>query len=107
MIYGDVDLERLSRERMRQTTFGQSTRRHANEVDKFQVVSVPASLPDAEYLPLMRAINRFPYVPSNPATRDERCAEVYNIQMQGLLQRLGAARISKVVIGVSGGLDST
>ncbi|PTQ97200.1 NAD+ synthase (glutamine-hydrolysing) [Paraburkholderia sp. GV068] len=107
IIFGDVDLERLSRERMRQTTFGQSTRRHADEVRKFQVVSVPASLPDAEHLPLMRAINRFPYVPSNPATRDERCAEVYNIQVQGLLQRLGAANISKVVIGVSGGLDST
>ena len=107
VIYGDIDLERLSRERMRQTTFGQSTRRHANEVGKFQAISVPASLPDAEHLPLMRSINRFPYVPSNPATRDERCAEVYNIQVQGLLQRLGAAGISKVVIGVSGGLDST
>ncbi|CAB3653696.1 Glutamine-dependent NAD(+) synthetase [Paraburkholderia phenoliruptrix] len=107
IIYGDVDLERLSRERMRQTTFAQSTRRHAGEVARFQTVSVPVALPDAEHLPLMRAINRFPYVPSNPATRDERCAEVYNIQVQGLLQRLGAANISKVVIGVSGGLDST
>ncbi|CAB3676429.1 NAD(+) synthase [Paraburkholderia rhynchosiae] len=107
VIYGDVDLERLSRERMRQTTFGHSTRRHAHEVGKFQAVSVPVSLPDTEHLPLARTINRFPYVPSDPATRDERCAEVYNIQVQGLLQRLGATNISKVVIGVSGGLDST
>ncbi|HEX7935216.1 MAG TPA: NAD(+) synthase [Paraburkholderia sp.] len=107
VIYGDVDLERLSRERMRQTTFGQSTRRHANEVGAFRAVSVPVSLPGARDLPLARTINRFPYVPSNPETRDERCAEVYNIQVQGLLQRLGATKISKLVIGVSGGLDST
>ena len=107
VIYGDVDLERLSRERMRQTTFGQSTRRHAEEVGKFEVVTVPVSLPDAERLPLARAVNRFPYVPADAANRDERCAEVYNIQVQALIQRLGAAKISKVVIGVSGGLDST
>jgi NAD+ synthase (glutamine-hydrolysing) len=46
-------------------------------------------------------------VPSDPALRDERCNEVFNIQVQALLQRLAATGIQKLVIGVSGGLDST
>jgi NAD+ synthase (glutamine-hydrolysing) len=58
-------------------------------------------------VPLQRRIDRFPYVPSDPAKRDERCAEVYQIQVQGLIKRLQATRIEKVVIGISGGLDST
>ena len=53
------------------------------------------------------SIERFPYVPADPATRDERCYEVYNIQVHGLETRLRATGIEKVVIGVSGGLDST
>jgi NAD+ synthase (glutamine-hydrolysing) len=52
-------------------------------------------------------VERFPYVPSDPKRRDERCNEVYNIQVQALVQRLSASKISKVVIGISGGLDST
>ena len=54
-----------------------------------------------------RTVERFPYVPADPARRDERCAEVYNIQVQALVQRLSATGIEKLVIGVSGGLDST
>src|SRR6185312_13669955 len=46
-------------------------------------------------------------VPSDPATRDARCQEVYDIQVQGLVKRLRAMRTDKVVIGISGGLDST
>ncbi|RZM33121.1 MAG: NAD(+) synthase, partial [Sphingomonas sp.] len=56
---------------------------------------------------LRRTVERFPYVPANAATRDERCREVFNIQVQSLVQRVEAARIKKLVIGVSGGLDST
>ena len=58
-------------------------------------------------MPLRREIERFPYVPADPATRSERCYEVYNIQVHGLETRLRATGIKKVVIGVSGGLDST
>ena len=56
---------------------------------------------------LRRSVERYPYVPADRATRDERCHEVYNIQVQGLAQRLRPAASSKLVIGVSGGLDST
>jgi NAD+ synthase (glutamine-hydrolysing) len=107
VVFADVDLERLSRERMRQTTFSQSVRRHADEVSKFEVIRFALDVPAARDLPLGRRVERFPYVPSDPRQRDERCNEVYNIQVQALVQRLSASKISKVVIGVSGGLDST
>ena len=58
-------------------------------------------------LPLLRDVARFPYVPSDPRVRDQRCFEAYNIQVHGLMKRLTATGIEKVVIGVSGGLDST
>lgn len=107
MIVADVDLERLSRERMRLSTFGQCTRRHVDDVSKFRVVSLEVPVRRDQRMPLTRAIQRFPYVPSNAALRDERCTEVYNIQVHGLQQRLVTSGINKVVIGVSGGLDST
>lgn len=107
IIFADVDLERLSRERMHQTTFGQSVRRHAGEVAKFTVQRFALDLPLDQALPLARSVERFPYVPADIKRRDERCTEVYNIQVQALVQRLSASKISKVVIGVSGGLDST
>ncbi|CUI47808.1 Glutamine-dependent NAD(+) synthetase [Achromobacter ruhlandii] len=108
LLFADVDLERLSRERMHQTTFGQSARRHRDEVRQFRLVPVPVAAPleDAE-LPLERRVARFPYVPADARRRDERCKEVYNIQVQALAQRLSASGMSKVVIGISGGLDST
>lgn len=107
LIYADVDLERLSRERMRQTTFGQSMRRHRAEVAAFRTVRFALELPAQPVLALERNVARFPYVPSNPALRDKRCNEVYNIQVQALVQRLSSSGIKKVVIGISGGLDST
>ena len=58
-------------------------------------------------LALLRNIDRFPFVPSDPAKLHENCYEAYNIQVQGLAKRLSATATKKVVIGVSGGLDST
>ena len=107
LIYADVDLERLSHERTRTTTFGHSVRRHAAEVERFECIAfeLGAAVPVAPTL--QRKIERFPYVPSDRQRRDERCNEVYNIQVQALVQRLAATGMKKVVIGVSGGLDST
>lgn len=106
-IAADVDLERVSRERMRQNTFGQSVGRFKAELEGFRTVGFELPVPEADTLALRRKVERFPYVPSDPAKRDERCAEVYSIQVQALVQRLSASGIDKVVIGVSGGLDST
>src|SRR6202035_3468356 len=57
-------------------------------------------------LPICR-VERFPFVPSDPALLRDNCHEAYNIQIQGLAQRLSATGLKKLVIGVSGGLDST
>jgi NAD+ synthase (glutamine-hydrolysing) len=107
IIFADVDLERLAQDRMHATTFAQSVRRHADEVAKFRVQRFSLALPLARALPLQRLVERFPYVPASSARRDERCTEVYNIQVQALLQRLQSSGHEKVVIGISGGLDST
>jgi NAD+ synthase (glutamine-hydrolysing) len=56
---------------------------------------------------LERKIQKLPYVPDDPATRDARCEEVYRIQVNGLVTRMRASGMKKLVIGVSGGLDST
>ncbi len=53
----------------------------------------------------MRRVPRFPYVPSEAAVLDERCFEVYNIQVHSLMRRLSAVGLKHLVIGISGGLD--
>jgi len=101
----DVDLERLVRERLRQTSFGQSAARHADRLARFRRVGFAlGALPRQA---LQRRVERYPYVPADAAQRDARCHEVYHIQVQGLTQRLAASGIGKLVIGISGGLDST
>ena len=102
----DVDLGRLLADRMRQNTFADSARRHAAETAKFRTIEFSAP-PFAGKLPLRRKIEKFPYVPGDPSTRGERCQEVYRIQVQGLVTRMLATGTKKLVIGVSGGLDST
>ena len=107
LAFADVDLDRLAQDRLRQTSFSQSVFRHADEIGNYRRIRFSLALPVAETLLLERSLERFPYVPSDPATRDQRCREVYEIQVQGLVKRLRSVGIDKVVIGVSGGLDST
>ncbi|MGN6827390.1 NAD(+) synthase [Paucibacter sp. M5-1] len=107
LITADVDLERLARERMRQTSFGQSVRSHAAAVKAHRTIEFDLDIEREAPLALQRKIERFPYVPADRGRRDERCEEVYNIQVQALVQRLASSGIAKLVIGVSGGLDST
>jgi NAD+ synthase (glutamine-hydrolysing) len=104
---GDIDLDRIAQDRMRTNSFGQSVARHAGTVSSFRKVAFSLPLPIDATLPLERSYERFPYVPADPATRDERCHEVYEIQVQGLVKRLKAMKSDQVVIGISGGLDST
>lgn len=103
----DADLERLSRERMRQNSFGTSVEKHRAALAGWRTVAFDLEVPRQVPGGLQRTVERFPYVPAHAATRDERCREVFNIQVQSLVQRLEASGIDKVVIGISGGLDST
>jgi len=104
--FADIDLDRLAADRMRQNSFGLSVRRHVDEVRRFRSVEFSLPLPRGR-VALERRIARFPYVPDDPATRDARCEEVYRIQVQGLATRMRATGSQKLVIGISGGLDST
>jgi len=106
LLCSELDLERLSQERMRQTSFGQAVRREAGR-RQFRTVGFALPLPHQGRLLLERRYDRFPYVPADPHGRDERCAEVYEIQVQGLMTRLRATGLRHVVIGISGGIDST
>ena len=102
----DLDLGRLLADRMRQNTFGDAALRHRADVGRFRTIDFSLPLPSGR-LALRRRIDPLPYVPGDPATRDARCEEVYRIQVNGLVTRMRATRGRKLVIGVSGGLDST
>ena len=106
IVFADLDLDRLAQERMRQNSFGQSMRRHRDELREFRKVTFEIEPPPGERLLLERRHDRFPYVPSDLDERDRHCYEVYNIQVHGLVKRLKSSGISKAVIGISGGLDS-
>ena len=102
----DIDLGRLAADRMRQNTFGDAARRHREDVNRFRTVDFSLPSPGGK-LPLERRVDPLPYVPSDPRTRDARCEEVFRIQVNGLATRMRAAGGKRLVIGVSGGLDST
>lgn len=103
----DVDLERLRQERMRHGTFSDCGAEHAARVQAFRSVEFEMGRPAHDAIPLRREISRFPFVPSDPDTLHERCYEAYNIQVHGLQQRLQSSGLKKIVVGISGGLDST
>jgi NAD+ synthase (glutamine-hydrolysing) len=105
MVVADIDIERLVQERVRMTSFNDAARDARPGMPSWRRVPVPYELP-ASPVPLTRRVERFPYVPTDPAARDERCREAYNIQVQGLASRLASTGLSRAVIGVSGGLDS-
>jgi NAD+ synthase (glutamine-hydrolysing) len=104
----DVDVLRIRQERMRQGTFDDNRRTWADRVgaDAFRTVELELDPPSCD-LGLRRQVDRFPFVPYDPARLAQDCYEAYNIQVSGLEQRLRAIGNPKVVIGVSGGLDST
>ena len=102
----DVDLERIEQERMRNGTFNDAGRLHGHPETRFRRVAFDHR-PALSDIGLERPVRRFPFVPDDPAMRDADCYEAFNIQVEALAKRLAAARADKLVIGVSGGLDST
>jgi NAD+ synthase (glutamine-hydrolysing) len=106
LIAADVDLDRIVQNRAAMSSYGDAIHDHRRRLGRMRTIGFELGVGDRE-VPLRRAIERFPYVPAEAARRTERCAEVYHIQVQGLQTRLRATGIEKVVIGVSGGLDST
>ena len=117
----DVDLDRIRQERIRQGTFDDSRRSEDigyPDGSAYRVLEVTLD-PPREDIGLMRHVDRFPFVPDDPQRLAQDCYEGYNIQVHGLEQRLRAIagapagepvdpeRTPRIVLGVSGGLDST
>ncbi|MBW0015998.1 MAG: NAD(+) synthase [Mycobacterium sp.] len=102
----DVDIELLRSERLRMGTFDDNRRHHQTSADSFRRIEFRLDPPTGD-IGLLRAVERFPFVPADPQRLQQDCYEAYNIQVSGLEQRLRALDYPKVVIGVSGGLDST
>ena len=118
----DVDIEGLRAERLRQGTFADNARTLSAPVAGSPVAAATFTDPAAfrrigicaadlaaprTDIGLRRRVDRFPFVPDDPARLAQDCYEAYNIQVAALVQRLGAIGNPKIVIGVSGGLDST
>ncbi len=106
VIFADVDLDLLRQERARQGTFDDN-RRHLGIVpDAFRTVPFTLDPPGGD-IGFLRPVERYPFVPADPARLNQDCYEAYNIQVSGLQQRLEAIKTNRIVIGISGGLDST
>jgi NAD+ synthase (glutamine-hydrolysing) len=103
LIVTDVDVERLAHERRRQTSFADAVHPLGPGYRKLTLQPIPAASP----LRLRRAIDPHPFVPQDATRLDDHCREVFSIQTAGLAQRLERTGIRRVVLGLSGGLDST
>ena len=105
----DVDLQALVQDRMRQTSFGANGRDQARPVRWVDCGPAAEARPRATWERFERIADPHPFVPAEPAARDVRCREVFLIQASALARRLHAlpADSRRVIIGVSGGQDST
>jgi NAD+ synthase (glutamine-hydrolysing) len=106
MAVADVDVERLRLERMRTGTFNSAAAAAGHPECTFRCITFEHK-PAYDDVGLERRVHRFPFVPGNPEKLDRDCYEAFNIQVHGLAKRMQATRSERVVIGVSGGLDST
>ncbi|MEM7666191.1 MAG: NAD(+) synthase [Pseudomonadota bacterium] len=102
----DVDTDKIAGERMRNQTFTDAAEAHGRPEDSYRRI-VFEHVHKAGDIGMMRSIRRFPFVPSNPKTLDEDCYEAFNIQVDALMRRIQATKAKSLIIGVSGGLDST
>ncbi|TCP94506.1 NAD+ synthase (glutamine-hydrolysing) [Sphingomonas sp. PP-CE-1A-559] len=106
LVVADVDCERITAERLRTGTFNDAAVFAGNPETRFRRIAFDHA-PVHEDSGLERAIRRFPFVPNDPTRRDDDCYEAFNIQVEALSKRLVSAHAETIVIGVSGGLDST
>lgn len=102
----DVDTQRILNERMRMGTFNDSAEAAGRPEDWFRTVTFDHA-PHRGDKDLRRPIRRFPFVPNRQDKLDEDCYEAFNIQVDALIRRIEATNPKSLVIGISGGLDST
>lgn len=101
----DIDLERLDNERRMTNSFIDCAKNNTKSFINIPICGLEINNDKPETL--LRPLQKHPFVPANDNILNERCEEIVNIQVQGLIRRLQFTKIKHVVIGVSGGLDST
>ncbi|HEV7287119.1 NAD(+) synthase [Sphingomonas sp.] len=106
LITADIDVARLRQERMRFGTFNDTAAAAGHPEQRFRRIAFDHQ-PAMADIGLHRAVARFPFVPDTPEKLDEDCYEAFNIQVEGLRKRITSTGLTKLVIGISGGLDST
>lgn len=106
VIYAEIDLDVLTAERIRLNSFSENALAYKDRVAQFRKIGFSVAPIEGRLL-LKRDWPRFPYIPAEPKKRDEHCFEAYHIQIHALAKRLKFSGISNLVIGVSGGLDSS
>ena len=102
----DIDTDRILGDRIRLPTFNDAAEAAFRPEDHVRIVAFDHA-PAGGDIGLIRPIRRFPFVPDRPDKLDEDCYEAFNIQVDGLMRRFRATSGESMVIGVSGGLDST
>ncbi len=108
LVVADVDCERIAQERLRTGTFNDAAAFAGHPETRVRRIAFDhLADPAVADVGFERVVPRFPFVPNDPARRDEDCYEAFNIQVEALAKRLEAAHARTLVIGVSGGLDST
>ncbi|MDB5686864.1 MAG: hypothetical protein JWR77_1453, partial [Rhizorhabdus sp.] len=106
LISADIDVGRLRLERMRMGTFNDAAIAAGHPETRFRRIAFDHAPAFAD-IGLRRTVARFPFVPDDAERLDADCYEAFNIQVAGLAKRMAASRSETLVIGVSGGLDST
>ncbi len=104
MAVADIDVQRLLNERLKNSAFSAS-----HPLKSFKVVdfTLHFARPKAGNNVLLRRISPTPFVPSEPAQRAKHCQEIFAIQSTGLAKRINHTHVKNIVVGTSGGLDST
>ena len=102
LIYADVDLELLQNDRMKNTTFSENQYCHT----AFREITFSMK-PQTNIEELQRIVKPHPFIPENNEYLDKRCQDIFNIQVAGLARRIEHTKAKSVVVGISGGLDST
>lgn len=100
IICADIDIEKIKNDRVKFNSY-------MGRIENKNYRYVDFELGYSQNLQLDRAVDKYPFVPSDIEQRNKRCREILNIQATGLYQRLSKIGTKKAVIGVSGGLDST
>jgi NAD+ synthase (glutamine-hydrolysing) len=102
----DIDVARIRAERMRMQTYGDAADHDAAAVQRFRRVRFDHQ-PHGKDVGLIRPVRRYPFVPNRQSHLDQDCYEAFSIQVEGLRRRFEATGAKHLIIGISGGLDST